>query len=57
MLNRSVPVWLKVDTGMGRFGIAPETAQQAYQRLAAIPGANELFDIHLLTDEQMANVA
>ncbi len=30
-----VPVWLKIDTGMNRLGIAPDQAQASYQRLSA----------------------
>lgn len=29
----AIPVWLKVDTGMHRLGVAPDLAQDCYQRL------------------------
>lgn len=35
-LKNQLTVWLKVDTGMHRLGVAPEQAQQLYKRLAAI---------------------
>lgn len=40
----SVPlaVWLKVDTGMHRLGLAPEHAATAYRQLAACPHVGEL---------------
>ena len=35
-LSGSLKVWLKIDTGMNRLGIAPEEFEQAYQRLQQI---------------------
>ncbi|HED3703849.1 TPA: alanine racemase, partial [Serratia marcescens] len=34
-LARSVPVWMKLDTGMHRLGVRPEQAEAFYQRLCA----------------------
>lgn len=35
--GRPVPVWLKIDTGMHRLGVAPEAAGALYRRLAECP--------------------
>ena len=37
-----INVWLKVDTGMHRMGLAPEQFANAYQRLQALPCVDEL---------------
>ncbi len=34
---RTLPVWLKIDTGMHRLGFAPERVAQAWRRLRALP--------------------
>lgn len=36
-LNRPLTVWLKINTGMHRLGIAPQDAPDFYQRLSALP--------------------
>lgn len=46
-LAQPVHVWLKVDTGMHRLGIAPESASNAYKRLKS--SANVFDDIVLCT--------
>jgi alanine racemase len=33
----SLPVWLKIDTGMHRLGLSPDKVAEAYQRLKALP--------------------
>ncbi len=40
-LPRPVTCWLKVDTGMHRLGVAPDSALQYYQRLVATHNAND----------------
>lgn len=37
-LGRRVPVHIKVDTGMGRFGLLPDEVLPFVERLAALPG-------------------
>lgn len=37
-LGRGVPVHIKVDTGMGRFGLLPDEVLPFVERLAALPG-------------------
>jgi alanine racemase len=41
-LTRRVPLWLKIDTGMHRLGLAPEMAASAWQTLRACPWAGPL---------------
>lgn len=36
-LDRPVPCWLKVDTGMHRLGFTPDVAPAAYETLAGLP--------------------
>jgi len=35
--GRPIPVWLKIDTGMHRLGVAPPAAADLYRRLVACP--------------------
>ncbi len=41
-LKNSINVWLKMDSGMHRLGIAPEDYQDAYQQLNALPQVKEV---------------
>ncbi len=41
----SIPVWLKVDTGMHRLGISPHAVPAAWQRLAACPAVAPLLGL------------
>jgi alanine racemase len=45
-LGRPLPVWLKVDSGMGRLGFRPEDALAAWRRLA---GCAAVADIRLMS--------
>jgi len=36
-LEAAFSIWLKIDTGMHRLGVAPHLAHEIYQRLSAIP--------------------
>lgn len=36
-LSSSIPVWLKIDSGMHRLGFAPDKARDAWQRLRSCP--------------------
>ena len=44
--SRPVGVWLKIDTGMHRLGVAPEAAPTAWRRLRDCPGVG---DVRLMT--------
>jgi alanine racemase len=45
--HRPLRVWLKLDTGMHRLGIAAERAAEVYARLSSLPSVNK--DIGLMT--------
>lgn len=47
-------LWLKIDSGMGRLGIAPSEFKQAYERLSAYPYAEK--PIQLMTHLACADV-
>lgn len=38
-MEKPIPLWLKVDTGMHRLGVAPEQAAALYRKLQASPNA------------------
>lgn len=53
-LTAPVDVWLKIDTGMHRLGLAPAAVSRAYTRLRATPNCSEAIVLctHLATADQ-----
>jgi len=52
----TLAVWLKIDSGMHRLGLAPERVAAAYQRLKAIPGVKlQGFMTHLASADERDN--
>ncbi|MFT5674746.1 MAG: alanine racemase [Paraglaciecola sp.] len=41
-LNSQLKIWLKIDTGMHRLGIAPESVEDIYQQLSACPNVSDV---------------
>lgn len=50
-------LWLKMDSGMGRLGIAPERYEAAWQRLAAKPWCREVVAITHLANSSLPDDA
>lgn len=41
-ISKPIPVWLKIDTGMHRLGVSPESAHSLWRRLESHPGLRPL---------------
>ncbi len=46
-LSQPMTIWMKIDSGMGRLGFAPNAFDHEYQRLRSIPGVHK--DIGVIT--------
>ena len=54
--KRPVRVWLKMDSGMGRIGFAPERYQQIWQQLNDHPGVRDIVMItHFACADEVSN--
>jgi len=55
--GRTVPIHLKFDTGMGRFGFMPEKAVETAQRILALPGLSVVGAMtHFAASDEAAHV-
>ncbi len=56
-LSESVPVWLKLDTGMNRLGFSPSRTKEVLTRLEALPGVSRIAGVltHLANADDLGD--